>query len=459
MQSLKTVCQCENLGGIFMLLPCQNAQFIKKNYLDKYIYGQNEATRDLATAIANHFLACEYNELCDSDSKIKTSSILLAGPSGSGKTEFARTLKRLCDNYFSCGYYYMGSSSTYSPNSTWKGQKSIDRIISDLYYNCLLKFYENHPDNDDTDYMITTVKKICENAIILLDESDKVFKKDNYDCERTSSHDYQSSLLKLVEGTDVETDTFTHERRVPVANSTTGQIEFETMEETVESTTINTEGIMWIFLGAFDGIEKITAQRIQRENNKDTTVHHDYYQCCRAGFIQDVSATTKTANNPTPVKIPPPNVDDLVEYGVKRELAGRLAVRVRFNPLNVSTLIRIMQTCPTSAYREFQQRFKLLNCELHADYKALKFVAEKCLKNGHNGTGARALQAILYEILSPVMYELSAESEPCVCRLTGKRLRCGLPPIIEKQKLQNTQSDEEFMRIINNSKIIKTESA
>ena len=79
-----------------MLLPCQNAQFIKKNYLDKYIYGQNQATPALATAVAQHFLACEYNELCDIDSRIKNVSILVMGPSGSGKSEFARTLKRLC---------------------------------------------------------------------------------------------------------------------------------------------------------------------------------------------------------------------------------------------------------------------------------------------------------------------------------------------------------------------------
>lgn len=456
MQSLKTVCQCENLGGIFMLLPCQNAQFIKKNYLDKYIYGQNQATQALATAVAQHFLACEYNELCDSDSKIKNVSILVMGPSGSGKSEFARTLKRLCDNY-GCGYY-IGSASQYSPNSTWKGQKSIDRIISDAFCEYGNKFFANHSDITDIQLASELIKRATENAIIVIDEADKIFRKDSDDCERSSSHDYQSSLLKLVEGIEVQTDSFTHERNVPEANQDTGSIEFDTIVETLDSVTIDTKNIMWIMLGAFEGLDKITERRIQRENNKDTV--HDYYQCCRAGFIQDVPATTKTANNPTPVKIPPPNVDDLVEYGLKRELAGRLAVRVRFNPLNVSTLIRIMQTCPTSAYRDFQQRFKLLNCELHADYKALQFIAKNCLANGHNGTGARALESILYEILSPVMYDLSAETEPCVCRLTGKRLKCGLPPIIEKLKPQrNTQSEEEIMTIINNSKIRKTESA
>ena len=432
--------------------PYQDVRHIKK-LLEKYVFSQSTATRDIALAVANHFLACEYNEGCDRDSQISTPSILIFGPSGCGKTACINALRQLCDN-FSCGFY-MAPGSSFSPNSSWKGV-GIENIVSRLYMDCGNKFFANHPDNDDPEFAIAITTRMCENGIIVIDEFDKLIKNIYNDgLERSSSHDYQSSLLKLVEGTEVTTDSFTHERKVPVA-SDKGGIEYETIVETLESSTINTAGILWVFLGAFEGLDKITERRIQRENNKDTTVH-DYYQCCHAGFIQDKPTPTiiKPANN----SIPPPNVDDLVEYGLKRELAGRLAVRVRFNPLKTNDLIRIMRDCPTSAYREFQRRFALMNHSLIADSSALRFISQNCLKNGHNGTGARALQSVLYEILSPVMYELSAESEPCVCKLTGKRLKNGLPPLIEKQKPQkDKQREEEILKIIQNSKI-KTESA
>lgn len=423
-----------------IIRPYQNAQFIKKNLLDRYVLGQSEATKSISMAVANHYLACEYNETCKAGEEIQSENALLIGPSGVGKSEVIRQLMKMSRQYSLPMVFE--SSSSFSPSPTWKGSMSIEQIVSHLFMVAGNIFYENHPDNTDVEFATAIITKMTESGIIVLDEADKIVKKDSDDCERSSSHDYQSSLLKLVEGTEVQTDSFTHERRVPVANSTTGQIEYETIEETLESSTINTEGIMWIFLGAFEGLDKITVQRIQREKNKSTTVQHDYYQCCRAGFIQDKPAIIKNekpANNSTPAKTLIPNVDDLVEYGVKRELAGRLPIKVRFNPLKTNDLIRIMRDCPTSAYHEYQRRFELLGHKLVADTSALRYIAQKSIASK---TNARALRQILNEILSPVMYQLSAESEPQTVRLTGKLLKSNQQPLITPQKNEQNRQNE-----------------
>ena len=422
--------------------------------LDRYVIGQSSATQSIAMAVAQHFLACEYNESCDEEDQIQTDNILIIGPSGCGKSETIRVLKNISEKYnFPLVFE---SASNFAPNDSWKGV-GINNIVSRLFMAAGDIFYGNHLDAD-TEFATSVIKKLTESSgIIVLDEADKIFKNISIiDSERSSSHDYQSSLLKLIEGTNVQTDTFTHNQTVPFANSTTGKIEYETIEETIESTSINTEGILWILLGAFEGLDKITAKRIQRENNKDITTIHDYYQCCHAGFIQDKPIAT------TPAKINlTPTIDDLVAYGMKKELAGRLPIRVQFNPLTANALIKIMLECPTSAYREYQRRVRLLGHTLIADSSALRYIAQTAVSNG---TGARGLRTIFNDILSPVMFQLSAEPTPHICKLTGKLLKSGKPPIIEKkqkcqQNTQNTQSAEEIMEIINNSTIRKAETA
>ena len=98
-----------------------------------------------------------------------------------------------------------------------------------------------------------------------------------------------------------------------------------------------------------------------------------------------------------------------------------------------------MQDCPTSAYHEYQRRFKLMNHELTADTSALRYIAQKAVANK---TGARSLRQIFNEILSPTMFQLSAESEPQTVRLTGKRLKNGQQPLITPQKNEQNRQNE-----------------
>ena len=440
-----------------MLLPCQNAQFIK-NQLDRYVLSQNEATKSLAMVVAQHFLACEYNETCAPDDRISTDNVLIIGSTGVGKSESIKVLKRIGTNYGFIVTFEAGPS--YAPSDTWRGN-SINQIISKAFQNAGSLFYAHHPDNTNVQFAKEIIAKLTENSIIVIDEADKIMKRTSDDCERSSSHDYQSTLLKLVEGTEIEVQPMTHERQVAEPNPETGEIEFTTETDVIDDITINTQGILWILMGAFEGIEEITKCRIQQENAKNnTTVKHDYYQCCHAGFIQDKSVSTITkptlTDNSTPV--PAPTIDDLVTYGMKRELAGRLPVKIRYNPLNVTSMIKILKDCPTSAYHEYRRRLELMgHHKLFCDNSALKFICENAKAKK---TGARSLRQEFNDILSPVMFELSATTEPHICKLTGKRLKNGLPPIIEKLKPQkDTQREEEIMQIINNSKIRKTESA
>ena len=406
-----------------MIQPYKDAKFIK-TMLDRYVLGQSAATQSIAMAVASHFIACEHNESCDTDDQIQTDNVLIIGPTGCGKSETIRTLKKMCKSY---GFpLVFESASNFAPNDSWKGT-SINIIVSRLFMAAGDIFYENHP-NADTEFATTVIKHLTESAgIIVLDEADKIFKNISIiDSERSSSHDYQSSLLKLVEGCDVTTDSFTHERKIAVPNPTTGELEYETETEVIYNVTINTKNIMWILLGAFEGLDKITEFRIKQENVN--TQHHDYHQCCHMGFIQD-KPTTTIINNKTLPKNLTPTIDDLVAYGMKRELAGRLPIRVQYNRLNANALIRIMRTCPTSAYREYQRRVRLMGHTLIADSSALRYIAQTAVSNG---TGARGLRAIFNDILSPVMFQLSAEPTPHICRLTGTALKNGLQPTIEK---------------------------
>ena len=443
-----------------IIRPYQNAQFLKAR-LSRYVLSQDSAIEKIALAISQHYLACEYNQSCPEDDQIQTGqeNILCYGPTGVGKSLCIKELIRLARDFDLP--IISEAASAMSPNNSWRGT-SIFTIVSKLFQAAGDLFYSNHPDNTDVEFAKAVITEMTEkNGIIILDEADKIFKKTDEDCERSSSHDYQSSLLKLVEGTTVPTDTFTHEIKTPITDPKTGEVHWEIEEvQTIDSVDIDTTHILWIFLGAFEGIDDIVKHRIQRENSKKTTVPHDYYQQCRAGFIQDKPASIKK-EKPVDIDLTP-NVDDLVEYGVKRELAGRLAIKVRFNPLNANALTKILMESPTSVYREYQRRFKLLGHTLVADSSSIRHLCQRAIANK---TGARSLRQTFNELLSPVMFQLSAEPTPHICKLTGKLLKSGKPPIIEKksqkrqQNKQNTQSDAEIMEIINNSTIRKAETA
>ena len=218
------------------------------------------------------------------------------------------------------------------------------------------------------------------NAIVLLDEFDKLrilrgANTDNF-CQ-----DYQASLLRMVEG--------------EVCN-------FKRSEESdVES--VDTTDIMFIFLGAFEGLQDIVAKRMGEERSGSRII----------GF------NAVEGEVPKKTDLEPTN-EDIIEYGFKRELIGRVAVRAIYEQLSVDDMVTIMKSCRTSAYRDYQRRFEAMGHKLVCTDNALAEIARIAVDRK---MGARGLSAVFSDILLPVMFDLSSVDDHFVCRLTGECVR------------------------------------
>ena len=362
----------------------ENAKELKKE-IEKYVKGQDDAITAVSYAVALHLQRIENNP------DIKKDNILAIGPTGSGKTETYRVLK---ENEINLRVpIYMFGALSYSPSDTWQGtgvvnflkqlwveSVSLARDIASLDYS--------HLPDDVEDYKAQIVN-LMEKSIIVIDEFDKI--ADRGGNSRAYSHDYQSTLLQMIEG---------HKYQVP-------------MKENGEpiSIEVDTKNMLFVLMGAFDGLEDITAERIKQEQHQPI------------GF--STTTGTKASDKST-------TTDDIVNYGFKRELIGRITIRAFYHTLSVPEMVQILTDSKNSAYRQYQKRFELWGHKLVINKAGLEEIAKLAIDRK---TGARGLHNIFSELLYKTLFQLTSTKEPMLCLLTANDIKNNRPPTISRNKV------------------------
>lgn len=277
------------------------------------------------------------------DLEIEKSNMLMIGPTGSGKTYLVRTLAKLLDVPLAI------TDATSLTEAGYIGD-DVESVISKLLLAA---------GND--------VEK-AERGIVFIDEIDKIAKKRNTNSRDVSGESVQQGLLKLLEGSDVE---------VPVGASSKNAM--------VPLKTINTENILFICGGAFPELDKIIKARL----NKQSSI----------GFQADLKDKYDNDNN----LLQKVTLDDLREYGMVPEFLGRLPILFTLEGLTNDMLVKILKEPKNAILKQYKGLLAMDEVELIFDSEALEAIADRALEKK---TGARALRAILEEIMLDIMYEI-----------------------------------------------------
>ena len=406
-----------------------NAKNIKSE-LDAYVMGQEKGTRAISMAIAQHLMQ-SYNKC--SDDLLQTDNVLLIGPTGCGKTETFRTLQKL-EKEFRCPVC-MYNILDYSATKSWQGD-AVSSIFKDVFNRAIDLYFDLTNNYDETpEKQKENIVAMANHAIILLDEIDKIA-IGGEGKSRQFLKEYQSNLLKVVEG-----NTYS------VGNYTIPTIDGE--EKDSGEVILNSENMMFIFLGAFSGIETITKERLRREQHAkqpNTQPEHTYYQETCIGFLAESrkDIPESEAEEYTYEQLIP-SQEDIIQYGFMRELVGRIPVRTVYKPLSEEALVNIMLNCRTSAYHKYQARFRQAGHELRCDRSALREIAHTAVERG---TGARGLMNVFSDLLQDTQFELSGDSRVMHCLLRGKEIREHKPPLLHdctQKTLQQAQRSQHHL--------------
>jgi ATP-dependent Clp protease ATP-binding subunit ClpX len=343
-EELKTKPSKSGKNSSFMLPSSITPKDIK-SFLDQYIIGQDDAKKYLSVAVYNHYK--RLNSKLD-DIEIEKSNIILVGETGTGKTLLAKTIARFLDVPFAI------VDATVFTEAGYVGE-DVESMLSRLLQAC--------------DYNVEAAEK----GIVYIDEIDKIARKnDNPSITRdVSGEGVQQALLKMLEGTEVN---------VPPQGGR--------KHPEQKMVKINTSNILFICGGAFAGIDKLIAKRMNTQvigynSEEKHTIDRD-------NMMQYVTH------------------QDLKHFGMIPELIGRLPVLTYLEPLDLKTLIAILTVPKNALIKQYEKLFEIEGIKLTFTQEAIELVAQKALEYK---LGARGLRSLCEMILTDAMFDLPSKED------------------------------------------------